>query len=83
MVNDSYLENMPQTTISYLSTTRFDHCPLFMEMVSATTNHNKYFRFLNCWVDNPHFTDTIKTWWEKKLQVLEISPKKEKVFKHS
>ena len=68
MVNDSYLENMPQTTISYLSTTRFDHCPLFMEMVSATTNHNKYFRFLNCWVENPHFMETVKRSWEKEVQ---------------
>lgn len=71
------------TTITHLSTIGSDHCPLLIEMVSTITDQIKYFRFLNCWVDNPHFTDTIKTWWEKKLQVLEISPKKEKVFKHS
>ena len=71
------------TTITHLSTNGSDHCPLLIEMVSTITDQIKYFRFLNCWVDNPHFTDTIKTWWEKKLQVLEISPKKEKVFKHS
>ena len=65
MVNNPLLEKIPQTTITYMSATGSDKCPLFMETVSTTTDHIKYFRFLNCWVDNPHFMETVKTWWEK------------------
>ena len=67
MINDSWLEKMPQTTITHLSSTGYDHCPLFMEMVSTSTDHIKYFRFLNCWVDNPQFMETVKTYWEKEV----------------
>ena len=56
---------MPQTTITHLSATGSDHYPLLMEMVSTASDYIKYFRFLNCWVDNPHFMETVKTWWEK------------------
>ena len=67
MVNDSLLEKMPQTTITHLSSTGSDHCSLLIEIVSTTTDHTKYFRFLNCWVDNPHFMETVKTYWEKEV----------------
>ena len=67
MVNDSWLENMPQTTITHLSATLSDNCPLIMEMVSTTSDHIKYLRFLNCWVDNPNFMETVKTFWEKEV----------------
>ena len=53
MVNDSWLESMPQTTITHLSSTASNHCPLLMEMTSKDSNHIKYFKFLNCWVDTP------------------------------
>ena len=36
-------------------------------MVSTTTYHTKYFKFLNYWVDNPHFVDTVKTCWENEV----------------
>ena len=32
MVNDSWLEKMSQTTITHLSATASDHCPLLVEM---------------------------------------------------
>ncbi|XP_069145607.1 uncharacterized protein [Solanum lycopersicum] len=32
LVNDLWLEKMPQTTITHLSTTGSDHCPLLLEM---------------------------------------------------
>ncbi|XP_015058305.1 uncharacterized protein LOC107004576 [Solanum pennellii] len=67
MVNDFWLEKMPQTTITHLSSTGSDHCPLFMKMVSTTIDHTKYFRFLNCWVDNPHLMETVETCWEKEV----------------
>ena len=34
MVNNFSLKNMPQTTITHLSSTRSDHCSLLMEMIS-------------------------------------------------
>ncbi|XP_069144370.1 uncharacterized protein [Solanum lycopersicum] len=36
-------------------------------MVSTSTDHIKYFRFLNYWMDNPQFMETVHTCWEKKL----------------
>ena len=68
MVNDSWLEKMPQTTITHLLSTGSDHCPLLMEMISTTTDHIKYFRFLNYWVDNPQFMETVKICWEKEVE---------------
>lgn len=38
MVNDSWLENMPQNTITYFTSTGSDHRPLLMEMTSNETN---------------------------------------------
>ena len=67
MVNDSWLEKIPQTTITHLSSIGSYHCLLLMEMVSTSTDHIKYFRFLNCWVDNPRFMETLKTCWEKEV----------------
>ena len=42
MINDSWLEKMPQTTITHQSSIGSDHCPLLMEMVSTSTDHIKY-----------------------------------------
>lgn len=33
LVNDSWLEKMPQTTITHLSSIGSDHCPLLLEML--------------------------------------------------
>ena len=38
-----------------------------MGMFSTTIDQIKYFRFLNYWVDNPQFMDTVKTYWEKEV----------------
>ena len=46
LVNDLWLEKMPQTTITHLSTTGSDHCPLLLEMVSTKADHITYFIFL-------------------------------------
>nr|XP_019067280.1 uncharacterized protein LOC109119268 [Solanum lycopersicum] len=68
LVNDLWLEKMPQTTITHLSTTGSDHCPLLLEMVSAEANHINYFKFLNCWVDNPNFMVTVKNCWDRPVE---------------
>ncbi|XP_069145909.1 uncharacterized protein [Solanum lycopersicum] len=69
LVNDSWLEKMPQTTITHLPTTGSEHCPLLLEMVSTAADHIKYFRFLNCWVDNPNFMLTVKNCWDRPVKV--------------
>ena len=61
MVNDSWFESMPQTTITHISSTGSDHCLLLMEMISKESNYTKYFKFLNFLVDSPHFMETAQT----------------------
>ncbi|TMX01865.1 hypothetical protein EJD97_023372 [Solanum chilense] len=68
MVNDSWLERMPQTTITHLSSTSSDHCLLLMEMIPKDSNHIKYFKFLNCCVDNPLFMKTMQTCWDREVE---------------
>ncbi|KAK4707227.1 hypothetical protein R3W88_033199 [Solanum pinnatisectum] len=57
MVNDKWLQNMPQTTITHLPSVGSDHCPLLMEMNTRVDTHIKYFTFLNCWTDQPSFEE--------------------------
>ncbi|KAG5606079.1 hypothetical protein H5410_027571 [Solanum commersonii] len=40
-----------------------DHYPLLMEMTARPDNCIKYFRFLNCWVEQPLFEKTVTTCW--------------------
>ncbi|XP_015057525.1 uncharacterized protein LOC107003747 [Solanum pennellii] len=68
LVNDLWLEKMPQTTITHLSTTGSDHCPLLLEMVSNESEYIKYFRFLNCWIDNRNFILTVKECWDRPVE---------------
>ena len=73
---------MPQTTITYLYSTGSDNYPLLMEIIIHDTNFTKYFKFLNCWVDNPNFLNIVKACWERdregnvmwKFQKLKILP---------
>ncbi|KAG5605800.1 hypothetical protein H5410_027292 [Solanum commersonii] len=68
MVNDSWLEKMPQTTITHLPSVGSDHCPLLMEMTDREEEHIKYFKFLNCWTDQPNFNDIVRACWEKPVE---------------
>ncbi|KAH0712277.1 hypothetical protein KY289_008236 [Solanum tuberosum] len=68
MVNDSWLEKMPQTTITHLPAVGSDHCPLLMEMISREEDHIKYFKFLNCWTDQPNFSDIVKACWDRPIE---------------
>ena len=38
-------------------------------MVSTCRDQIKYFKFLNCWVDNPQFMETVITCSEKEVAV--------------
>ncbi|KAG5576483.1 hypothetical protein H5410_056617 [Solanum commersonii] len=67
MVNDKWLEVMPQTTIEHLSSVGFDHSPLLIEMVRKTGSHTKYFKFLHRWVDNKNFLETVQKCWDREV----------------
>ncbi|XP_049399717.1 uncharacterized protein LOC125863742 [Solanum stenotomum] len=68
MVNDRWLKDMPQTNITHLPSVGSDHCPLLMEMNARPDNHIKYFRFLNCWADQPSFTETVTDCWKRPIE---------------
>ncbi|WMV50080.1 hypothetical protein MTR67_043465, partial [Solanum verrucosum] len=68
LVNDSWLEKMPQTTITNLSSIGSDHCPLLLKMVAKEEEHTKYFKFVNCWANHPNFFDMVKSCWERKVE---------------
>lgn len=65
MVNDRWLEIMPQTTIDHLPSVGSDHTPFLMEMMVRQENTIKYFKFLHCWVENSSFIDTVRGCWER------------------
>ncbi|KAH0717174.1 hypothetical protein KY285_013205 [Solanum tuberosum] len=67
MVNDKWLEIMPQTNISHLPSVGSDHTPLLMEMTVNDNQGIKYFKFLQCWVDNDSFMDTVTSYWNKEV----------------
>ncbi|XP_049343830.1 uncharacterized protein LOC125808125 [Solanum verrucosum] len=68
MVNDSWLEYMPQTTIIHLPSVGSDHYPLLMEMNARRDDHIKYFKFLNYCADQPNFLDIVQACWDKELE---------------
>ncbi|KAH0674028.1 hypothetical protein KY284_025115 [Solanum tuberosum] len=68
LVTDAWLEKMPQTTITHLPSVGSDHCPLLMEMNAREDDHIKYFKFLNCWTDQPNFLDIVKACWDRNVK---------------
>ncbi|XP_015159800.1 uncharacterized protein [Solanum tuberosum] len=68
LVNDNWLEKMPQTTITHLPSVGSDHCPLLFEMVAREEEHIKYFKFLSCWANHPNFLDMVKSCWERDVE---------------
>ncbi|XP_019264569.1 PREDICTED: uncharacterized protein LOC109242177 [Nicotiana attenuata] len=65
LANDQWLAAFPATTISHLASTGSDHNPLLMEIRVRQETGNKYFRFLNLWVDNDNFKPFVKGIWDK------------------
>ncbi|WMV32724.1 hypothetical protein MTR67_026109 [Solanum verrucosum] len=68
LVNDAWLEKMPQTTITHLPSVGYDHCPLLLELNANEEEHIKYFKFLNCWADHNKFLDIVKTCWQRNIE---------------
>ncbi|XP_055835119.1 uncharacterized protein LOC129903596 [Solanum dulcamara] len=45
-----------------------DHCPLLLEMTDQNHQHTKYFKFLNCWTEQPSFLDTVSNCWNRTME---------------
>ncbi|XP_019239991.1 PREDICTED: uncharacterized protein LOC109219985 [Nicotiana attenuata] len=67
MINDSWLTSFPATTITHLASSGSDHSPLLMEMHVRPKSSKKYFRFLNCWTDNPTFMPLVQAVWNTQI----------------
>ncbi|WMV15018.1 hypothetical protein MTR67_008403 [Solanum verrucosum] len=68
MANDKWLQDMPHTSITHLPSVGSDHFPILMEMNVRQVNYIKYFRFLNCWADQPTFLDTMTDCWDRRME---------------
>ncbi|XP_055825193.1 uncharacterized protein LOC129893811 [Solanum dulcamara] len=68
MVNDKWLEMMPQTSITHLPSVGLSHCPLLLEMTDHNQHHTKYFKFLNCWTKQSSFLDTVSNCWNRTME---------------
>lgn len=71
MVNDSWLDTMPLSTVTHLPSVGSDHSPLLMELTSRNVIPVKYFKFLSCWIENTTFLDTVKACWIDLLLVIQ------------
>uniref|UniRef100_A0A1U7XE39 Uncharacterized protein LOC104233110 n=1 Tax=Nicotiana sylvestris TaxID=4096 RepID=A0A1U7XE39_NICSY len=67
IVNDQRLAACPTTTVSHLASTGSYHNPLLMEINVRQDTGNKYFRFLNFWIDNVNFKPFVKDIWDKQV----------------
>ena len=68
MVNDNWLEKMPQSSITHLPAVGSDHSPLLMEMNNNQSAVIKYFKFLNYWTENDHFLSTVNNCWNRHVK---------------
>ena len=67
MVNDKWLECMPQTTTSHIPANGSDHCPVLTEMEVRIAQKVKYFMFLHCWTENENFKDIVQSSWQEEV----------------
>ncbi|OIT36119.1 hypothetical protein A4A49_27343 [Nicotiana attenuata] len=55
------------TTVSHFAAAGSDHNPLLLEIKAREDSGKKYFRFLNCWVNNKKFLPLVKEIWDKEV----------------
>ncbi|XP_019241989.1 PREDICTED: uncharacterized protein LOC109222035, partial [Nicotiana attenuata] len=70
LVNDLWLEAFPAATITHLGSAGSDHNPLLLELHTRQDNGKKYFKFLNCWVDNQSFLPLVSEIWNREVREL-------------
>ncbi|OIT18976.1 hypothetical protein A4A49_42874 [Nicotiana attenuata] len=68
LVNDLWLEAFPAATITHLGSAGSDHNPLLLELHTRQDNGKKYFKFLNCWVDNQSFLPLVSEIWNREVR---------------
>ncbi|XP_019253956.1 PREDICTED: uncharacterized protein LOC109232655 [Nicotiana attenuata] len=68
LANDHWLEAFPATTISHLDSAGYDHNPLLLELPIRHDSCKKYFKFLNCWVNNNRFLPLVSEIWSKDVR---------------
>ncbi|XP_049391508.1 uncharacterized protein LOC125855898 [Solanum stenotomum] len=68
MVNDNWLQGIPQTVITHLPSVGSDHCPLLMEIVDKVKQPIKYFKFLHCWTEHEEFNNVVKACWDRDVE---------------
>lgn len=63
-----WLENMTQSTITHRSSMWSDNFSMLFEIVQRPKKVIMYFKFLNCFFDNPNFLDAIKACWIRPIE---------------
>ncbi|KAG5592791.1 hypothetical protein H5410_043305 [Solanum commersonii] len=66
--NDQWFDVFGGTTVTHLSRTCSDHAPLMINCDTNSSNHIKYFKFLNVWTEHEEYLPIVqKAWDEAKL----------------
>nr|XP_009767379.1 PREDICTED: uncharacterized protein LOC104218552 [Nicotiana sylvestris]XP_016449441.1 PREDICTED: uncharacterized protein LOC107774429 [Nicotiana tabacum] len=68
LANDQWLETFPAVTVSHLASAGSNHNPMLLELHIKQDNGKKYFKFLNCWVDNPGFLPLVSKVCNRKVE---------------
>lgn len=63
LVNDQWRTSFSATTIIHLASPDSDHSSLPMEMHVRQEIGKRYFKFLNCWVENQTFKPLVQQIW--------------------
>lgn len=85
IANDLWLEAFPAATITHLASAGSDHNPLLLELHTRQDSGKKYFKFLNCWVDNQSFLPLVLEIWNKEVKrnVMWVFHQKLKALSHA
>ncbi|XP_019251335.1 PREDICTED: uncharacterized protein LOC109230274 [Nicotiana attenuata] len=65
--NSAWFDTLNATTVTHLSRACSDHAPLVVKINNETTQHIKYFKFLNFWTDHHEYIQTVQNAWEEEV----------------
>ncbi|XP_071902725.1 uncharacterized protein [Coffea arabica] len=68
LVNQQWLDFLPNTSVQHLNHTSSDHSPLLVSMRPASASVPKSFKFQTFWISNPGFISTVQSNWELSTQ---------------
>ncbi|XP_049388406.1 uncharacterized protein LOC125852750 [Solanum stenotomum] len=68
LINYLWNQCYNNTTITHLVRTGSDHAPLLVSFSSNTYTPPRYFKFLNLWVDEPDFMETVQNAWNINIE---------------